>query len=182
MIKKILSELEKRITQLTMGLGYLAAAMLIGLVLNVFYDVVMRYLFNDVSIAMQELEWHLYATVFLLGIAYTLQTDGHVRVDVIYERLNPQQQAWINLLGTLLFVWPFCMVVIYYGIEFAQSAYQIGEISGDPGGLTQRWLIKGMISLAFGCVLLSSVGTVLRSVQQLTCSATKPETITGVAA
>lgn len=182
MIKTILISLEHIIRRLTLGMGYLAALLLIGLLLNVFYDVVMRYLFNDVSIAMQELEWHLYATVFLLGVAYTLQTDGHVRVDLIYERLNPQHQAWINLLGTVLFVWPFCIVVIYYGIDFAQSAYQIGEISGDPGGLTQRWLIKSMISLAFGCVLFSSIGTVLRSVQQLAFVTIKPATTEGAAA
>lgn len=174
MIKITLISLERIIRRLTLGMGYLAALLLIGLLLNVFYDVVMRYLLNDVSIAMQELEWHLYATVFLLGIAYTLQTDGHVRVDLIYERLNPQHQAWINLLGTLLFVWPFCIVVIYYGIEFAQSAYQIGEISGDPGGLPHRWLIKSMISLALGCVLLSSLGTVLRAIQQLTPTSAQP--------
>ncbi len=155
------------IHQITQGLGYLAAALLVLLLSNVFYDVVMRYLLNDVSIAMQELEWHLFAAVFLLGVAYTLQTDGHVRVDLIYERLSQRHQAWINLIGHLIFVWPFCAVVTFYGIGFAYDAYQIGEISGDPGGLTQRWLIKGMISLAFSCVLLSSLGAVLRAWQQI---------------
>ena len=155
------------ISRITLGLGYLTATLLVLLLGNVFYDVVMRYLLNDVSIAMQELEWHLFATVFLLGVAYTLQTDGHVRVDLFYERLSQRHQAWINLIGNLVFVWPFCSVVTFYGIGFAYDAYQIGEISGDPGGLTQRWLIKGMISFAFICVLLSSLGAVLHAWQQI---------------
>ncbi|MEM6406616.1 MAG: TRAP transporter small permease subunit [Pseudomonadota bacterium] len=166
-MNRYLISTEHTISQITQGLGYLAASLLVLLLSNVFYDVVMRYLFNDVSIAMQELEWHLFATVFLLGVAYTLQTDGHVRVDLIYERLDQRRQAWINLLGTLIFVWPFCGVVTFYGIGFAYDAYQIGEISGDPGGLTQRWLIKGMISFAFICVLFSSLGVVLRAWQQI---------------
>lgn len=163
-----LTRTEQLISRITQGLGYLAATLLVLLLINVFYDVVMRYLLNDVSIAMQELEWHLFATVFLLGVAYTLQTDGHVRVDLIYEGLSQSRQAWINLIGHLVLVWPFCAVVTTYGIGFAYDAYQIGEISGDPGGLTHRWLIKGTISLAFGCVLLSSLGAVLRAWQQIT--------------
>ena len=170
LLSNSLLRLERWISRCTQWIGYLAATLLVLLLLNVFYDVVMRYWFNDVSIAMQELEWHLYAAVFLLGTAYTLQVDGHVRVDVLYERWSPYWQAWINLGGTLLFVWPFCAVVAYYGIGFAYEAYLIGEISGDPGGLTQRWLIKGLISLAFGCVLFSSLGTVLRAIRDLTAA------------
>ncbi len=166
-MRQYLTRTEQIIRQITQKLGYLSAALLIVLLGNVFYDVAMRYLLNDVSIAMQELEWHLFAAVFLLGVAYTLQTDGHVRVDLIYERLSQRHQAWINLIGNLIFVWPFCAVVTFYGIGFAYDAYQIGEISGDPGGLTHRWLIKGMISLAFSCVLLSSLGAVLRAWQQI---------------
>jgi TRAP-type mannitol/chloroaromatic compound transport system permease small subunit len=163
----LIKKLEFYIHRVAISIGYLAAILLIILLFNVFYDVVMRYVFNDVSIAMQELEWHLYAAVFLLGVSYTLYSDGHVRVDVIYERLSQQQQAWVNLGGTVFFVWPFCGVVAFYGIGFAHEAFLIDEISGDPGGLSQRWLIKGIISFSFFCVLFSSLGTVLGSIQQL---------------
>jgi len=147
-------------------IGRICALMLIALVLNVAYDVVMRYAFNDVSIGMQELEWHLYAMIFLLGVAYTLQMDAHVRVDIIYERLNPKQRALIDILGTLLLLWPFCFLVAGYGISFAYDAYDIGEQSGDPGGLPYRWLIKSMISLSFICVLISSCGFMLRALNE----------------
>lgn len=145
-------------------IGAFSAILLLLLIANVFYDVVMRYLFNDVSIGMQELEWHLYSMIFLFGVAYTLKADGHVRVDVIYERLSARRRALIDILGTLFFLWPFCFLVADYGIGFAYEAYDIGEKSGDPGGLPHRWVIKAMISLSFLLVLISSLGFLLRAI------------------
>jgi TRAP-type mannitol/chloroaromatic compound transport system permease small subunit len=148
------------------AIGVFSATLLLLLVLNVFYDVIMRYLFNDVSIGMQELEWHLFSMVFLFGVAYTLRADGHVRVDVIYERLSVRKRAVIDIVGTLLFVWPFCILVAGYGVGFAHEAYLINETSGDPGGLPYRWIIKGMISLSLVCVLISSLGFILRALNE----------------
>jgi TRAP-type mannitol/chloroaromatic compound transport system permease small subunit len=146
--------------------GTFSAFLLLLLILNVFFDVVMRYLFNDVSVGMQELEWHLFSMVFLFGIAYTLKADGHVRVDVIYEKLSVRKRAVMDIVGTVLFIWPFCFLVASYGIGFAYEAYDISEMSGDPGGLPYRWLIKGMISLSFICVLISSIGFILRALNE----------------
>ena len=83
-----LNKAEALINSFSETLGKITAVLFIFLLLNVFFDVIMRYLFNDVSIGMQELEWHLYATIFMLGIPYTLYKDGHVRVDIIYESLK----------------------------------------------------------------------------------------------
>nr|VFK68409.1 MAG: TRAP-type mannitol/chloroaromatic compound transport system, small permease component [Candidatus Kentron sp. UNK]VFK73359.1 MAG: TRAP-type mannitol/chloroaromatic compound transport system, small permease component [Candidatus Kentron sp. UNK] len=157
---------ERMLDRFSDGVGALSAILMVPLVANVFYDVVMRYLLNDVSIGMQELEWHLYSAIFLLGIAYTLKADGHVRVDVIHERLDARWRALIDMCGTVIFIWPFCLLIAYFGLEFAQGAYRIGETSGDPGGLPYRWVIKGMIPLSFACVLISSVGFFLRALNE----------------
>lgn len=146
--------------------GAFAAILLLLLVVNVFYDVVMRYVFNDVSIGLQELEWHLFSMIFLFGVAYALKADAHVRVDVIYERLSVRRRAVIDILGTLLLLWPFCFLVAAYGAGFAYEAYALGERSGDPGGLPFRWVIKGMITFAFICALISSVGFLLRAINR----------------
>lgn len=147
-------------------IGAFSAILLLLLVINVFYDVVMRYAFNDVSIGMQELEWHLFSMIFLLGVAYTLKADGHVRVDLIYENLSVKKRAVIDIVGTVLFLWPFCFLVAAYGIGFAYEAYDINEMSGDPGGLSYRWFIKSMISVSFICVLISSIGFILRAINE----------------
>lgn len=155
------------INRMTDAIGKLSGTLLLLLLLNVFYDVIMRYLFNDVSIGMQELEWHLYATVFLLGISYTLSQDGHVRVDLIYNQLSPRHQAMVDIGGTLLLLIPFSLLIVWYGVGFAADSYQLGEGSGDPGGLPHRWIIKSMIPLSFLLVIISAIGFMLRAWQRM---------------
>ena len=130
------------------AVGSLCSLLMILMILNVFYDVVMRYFFNDVSIAMQELEWHLYAAMFMFGIGYTLKEDGHVRVDVIYDQLSKKTQAIINIVGSLLFALPFALLILYFSWSYAYEAFAIGEGSPDPGGLPHRWIIRSVIPVS----------------------------------
>ena len=166
-INMFLLRVERAINRFSDLLGKIAALLFILLLLNVFYDVIMRYLFNDVSIGMQELEWHLYATIFLLGVPYALFKEGHVRVDIIYEGLSPKRQALIDLLGTLFLLLPFTILVAKYGIDFTLESFDLGERSGDPGGLPYRWLIKAVIPFAFIMMTVSGVGLMLKSINTL---------------
>ncbi len=144
--------MSKRYTQwlenITIGLLLLTIA-------NVFVDVVLRYVFNAPSIAMQELEWHWFSAMFLLGISYTLQYDGHVRVDVFYDNFSPKTRAWINLIGFGLFILPISLLIIYYGFDFAYQSFLLDEKSGDPGGLSYRFIIKSFIPISFILVIIS---------------------------
>ncbi len=157
--------------------GALACIAMILLLFNVFYDVIMRYAFNDVSIAMQELEWHLFSCVFLLGIPYAIRENSHVRVDILYDRWSLKTQALINLFGVIIFILPFVGLVTYYSISFAFDAYQMGEGSGDPGGLPYRWIIKGLIPFSFMLMGLASLGMItsaLISLKQAPAHTEKP--------
>lgn len=162
-----LHKAEDIINRFSDTLGKASAVLFLLLLANVFYDVIMRYLFNDVSIGMQELEWHLYASIFMLGIPYTLYKEGHVRVDILYEGLSLRKQAWIDLLGTLLLLIPFTLLVAWYGIDFVKESYELGERSGDPGGLPYRWLIKAVIPFAFIAISISGLGLLLKSINIL---------------
>ncbi|NYT27073.1 TRAP transporter small permease subunit [Candidatus Thiodubiliella endoseptemdiera] len=141
--------------QYTQWLERLTVGLLLLTIVNVFIDVALRYGFNNSSIALQEMEWHLFSSMFLLGIAYTLQKDAHVRVDVFYAKFTPKKQAIINIIGFIIFILPISLLITYYGIDFTYSAYIINEQSGDPGGLTQRFIIKGIIPLSFILVIVS---------------------------
>ncbi|MBN3561013.1 TRAP transporter small permease subunit [Aliamphritea spongicola] len=163
----LLVRLEQIINGFSDLLGKVSAVLFVAMLFNVFYDVVMRYLFNDVSIGMQELEWHLYAAVFLLAVPYTLKAGGHVRVDLIYERRSPATKALIDMFGTLILLVPFCALVGWYGIGFAYEAWELGETSGDPGGLPYRWVIKAVIPFAFFAMLISGIGLFLKSLNVL---------------
>ena len=166
----------KLIHQASLWLGNIAAALLITLVLLIVFNVIMRYLFRASSIGLEELSWHIYAAVFLLAIPFALKTESHVRVDLLYERFSPKTQALIDLVGSVVFLLPTCVVVIWSGWHFMLASYQlgvqpesigqffsmltgqgIGEQSQDPGGLLNRWIIKGIIPLSFLFLLFASL-------------------------
>lgn len=147
-------------------IGYLSGGLMILMMLNVFYDVIMRYFFRSGSIAFQEMEWHLFSVMFLLGISYTLKEDGHVRVDLIYDNLSNKKKALINIIGTILFLIPFSLLIAFGSVDFVVESYTIGEISGDPGGLTQRWIIKAMIPFAFFLLAVNSIGFIVTNINR----------------
>ncbi len=138
-----------------------------GLVMVVFIDVVMRYLFNKSYVFAQELEWHLFSLIFLIGAGYTLLYDGHVRVDIIYQRYGLRGKAWTNLVGVILFLIPGCLLIIATSWHFAFRAWVIGEGSPDPGGIPYRFIVKGLIPVGFGLLLLQGISLGLRSLLQI---------------
>ena len=133
------------------------------LVAVVCYDVFTRYLLKNSSVAVQELQWHLFALIFLIGAAYSLKYDKHVRVDVFYSRFSLRRQAWVNFIGSLLFLIPFCTIVIVSSQTFVVNAFRIGETSPDPGGLPGRWVLKAAIPLGFVLLLLQGLALACRS-------------------
>ena len=139
----------------------------LGLVLVVFVDVVMRYLLNKSFVFTQELEWHLFGFIFLIGAGYTLLHDGHVRVDIIYQRLGIKGRAWTNLVGVVLFLIPGCIMVISTSWQFAANSFSMMEGSPDPGGIPFRFIIKGCIPVGFTLLLLQGVSLGLHSFMQI---------------
>jgi len=137
------------------------------LVAVVFVDVVMRYAFNTSFVLTQELEWHIFSFIFLMGAGYTLLKDGHVRVDIIYQRLKPKGRAWINFIGVVFFLIPGCIMVVVTSWKFTYNAWTVLEGSPDPGGIPWRFLIKGTIPVGFSLILLQGVSLGFHSLLQL---------------
>jgi TRAP-type mannitol/chloroaromatic compound transport system permease small subunit len=187
--------LEQTLNRVMDWVGKLASAMLIVLVLIVAYNVISRYAFSASSIGLEELSWHLYAAIFLLGIPFALKSGSHVRVDLLYENFTPKTQATIDLVGCTLFLIPTCLIIIWSGWNFTAAAYGLGELptnfsgffqqlvsngigekSQDPGGLLNRWIIKGVIPLSFVFLLLASIAFFIQKLNQfLGLSETTPE-------
>lgn len=133
------------------------------LVIVVFVDVVMRYAFRTSFVFTQELEWHLFAFIFLMGAGYTLSKDGHVRVDIIYQRMSPKAQAWINFIGVLLFLLPGCYMVIVTSANFVYNSWTVLEGSPDPGGIPYRFILKSAIPLGFILIMLQGISLAIKS-------------------
>ena len=118
-------------------------------------NVLLRYGFNTGSVWSQELEWHLLAPLVLIGMTYALNKGDHVRVDVLYARYSPRGQALVDFIAALLAI-GMAVFVIRYSIPYVQQSLSIGEVSADPGGLTHRWLLKGLIPLGFALFALQA--------------------------
>jgi len=133
------------------------------LVLVVCYDVFTRYILKESSVALQELEWHLFALLFLIAAPYTLLKDEHVRVDVLYTKFSPKGKAWVNLAGSLLFLIPFCILIIISVKEFVLQSFIFRETSPNPGGLPARYIIKAVIPISFLLLLLEGISLAFKS-------------------
>lgn len=135
------------------------------------YNAVARYIdrFTGWSLSSNtyiELQWYLFSLVFLLGAAYTLKHDAHVRVDVFYGRLSARGKAWINLLGTIVFLFPFCILMLVMSWPSVVNSWAVLEMSPDPGGLP-RYPIKSIIPLAFVLLMLQGVSMLIKQVNVL---------------
>ncbi len=133
------------------------------LVVLICFDVLARYLFSISYVWVFELEWHIFALLFLFGASFSLKYDRHVRVDIIYNQLNEKQKAWINLLGCLLFLFPFCVIVIEASVPYLMTSLQLNEASNDQGGLPARYFIKSMIIVGFVFLMMQGTALVVRS-------------------
>lgn len=129
----------------------------LGLMAVIILNVVMRYVLGYGRIEFEELQWHLYAAGWLIGLSYCYVADDHVRVDLIHDRLTLKVQAWIEFLGIIFLLVPFTILVLWYSLPFIIYSWELGEISGAPGGLPYRWIMKGMLFIGFALLLVSII-------------------------
>jgi tripartite ATP-independent transporter DctM subunit len=152
--------------------GIIAAFLVVLLSLLVAYDAMMRYLFSAGSIALQEVEWHLFDVIFLLGLTYALKHDKHVRVDIFFERYSKETKAIVQIFSMLLLVIPFSLLFLLDSIDMFIQSYLQNEISSDPGGLTHRYVIKGVLVLSFILLIIQALSEILKAYQRLESSKT----------
>lgn len=132
------------------------------------YNAVARYTtrYTDVALtsnALNELQWYFFSLVFLLGAAYALNHDVHVRVDVLYSQLGVRGRAWIDLFGSILFLLPFCVLLLWVSFPAVRYSWQTRETSPDPGGLA-RYPIKAIILVCFVLLFLQGLAQVVKKI------------------
>jgi TRAP-type mannitol/chloroaromatic compound transport system permease small subunit len=143
----------------------------LGMVLIASANAVFRYLgrFTGVNLssnAYLELQWYLFSLVFLLAASYALRQGAHVRVDVLYGRLTKKGKAWIDLAGGVLFLVPFCLLMIWVSWPWFMNSWDVMEVSPDPGGLP-RWPLKVVIPLTFLLLILQGLSEIIKSAATL---------------
>lgn len=155
--------LAKAIDALSEGVGRVIAWLTLLVALLSAGNALMRYGFSYSSNAYLEAQWYLFSLIFLLGGAYALKKNAHVRIDLVYGRLSKRAQAWIDLLGTLLFLLPMAFGVLYLAWPWAMNSLAIRETSPDVGGLP-RWPIKLALLLGFALLALQGLSELIKRI------------------
>ncbi len=143
--------------------SYLVSAAVFILIGVIFSNVVLRYVFNTSFVFMAEVEWHIFAFIILMGAGYTLLHDRHVRVDIVYSLMGNKGRALINCLGVLLFLLPSCYLVLNSSIPWVITAYKVGEVSLDPGGIPARFLLKAVLPIGYFLMLIQGLSLGIKS-------------------
>jgi TRAP-type mannitol/chloroaromatic compound transport system permease small subunit len=149
------------------NIGRAAAWLTTVLVLLVCGRVLGRIIFNSEPVWMPELEWHLFSLIFLLGAGYTLKHDKHVRVDLFYADFSEKDKALVNLIGSLVFLIPWCLLMMWVSFDYAMGSYKTLEGSPNPNGLPYRFIIKFAITIGAGLLLLQALALVADSILKL---------------
>ena len=163
-MRNVLIGLSEVVDRLNDYIGRKTSWLTTVLMILICVDVLLRYLFSNTKTWVIELEWHLFGIIFLLGAAYTLLHDKHVRVDLFYERFSNKKKRWVNSIGMLLFLIPWCVVIIYYGFDYAANSFSFRQGSSQPNGLPARYIIKSFIALGFGLLLLQGISELIKNI------------------
>jgi TRAP-type mannitol/chloroaromatic compound transport system permease small subunit len=168
---KILRRLAAGIDGLNDAIGAVIRWLALIMVLIGATGAVLRYFSRGWGLALNltpaiEAQWYLFSLIFLMGAAYGLNKNVHVRVDVMYERLSERAQGWIDLIGTLVFLVPFSVMMLWVSYPIVRESFRVRETSPDPGGLP-RWPIKMLIIVSFVLLLLQAVSQVVRHVDRI---------------
>jgi len=159
----LLSFAVRTIDHFTDACGRLLAWLLLAMALLTTTVVVLRYGFNSGTIMGQEAIIYLHGCAFMLGAAYTLKHDGHVRVDIFYRRFSPRGQAWINAIGGIVFLMPLCGFIAVSSWDYVEASWIIRETSAEAGGIPGVFLLKSLLPLLALNLFLQALAETLRN-------------------
>ena len=158
----MLTNIELLINRINEWLGRTVAWFILAMVIITFFNVVMRYGFNFGLIAIQESVVYLHSFVFMLAIAYTYKHNEHVRVDIFYSKYSQIKKAWVDLLGTLFLLLPFCIYLIFSSWQYAANSWVLLEGSREAGGLPFLYILKTLVPLMPALLLLQGLATICK--------------------
>ena len=157
----------KKIDNFVTNVGEIFNWFWVILVAVILINVILRYVFRNGMIELEELQWHLYCIGWLVGLSSTYIVDSHVRVDVLSERLSYRKKLWFELFGILILFLPFVILVLYYAVPFFELSWASSERSTSANGLPARWFVKGFLVISFFLLLISGFSRILRIITTL---------------
>jgi TRAP-type mannitol/chloroaromatic compound transport system permease small subunit len=158
----------RTIDGLIRALGAGAAWFNVVLMLVIIVQVILRYAFGKGLVLLEELQWHLYAVAFMVGLSYVLTEDANIRLDILHSRFSRRTCEMIEIGGIVLLLMPFITIFFLHGLDFVANSWRVAERSDAPMGLPYRWAIKAVIPISFGLLFLAAVSRLIKAVAYLT--------------
>jgi TRAP-type mannitol/chloroaromatic compound transport system permease small subunit len=171
-----LLSLSRLIDKISTGVGKFTMWLILATTLISAGNALVRKIFNSSSNSLLEIQWYLFAAVFMLGAGYGFLKNSHVRIDFISTKLSARTRNWIDVVGIVAVLMPFCMISASLGWSFFYQAYISGEMSQNAGGLI-RWPAYALIPLGFGLLLMQATSELIKRVAFLTGSG--PDVLSG---
>jgi TRAP-type mannitol/chloroaromatic compound transport system permease small subunit len=163
---KAFLQLSRGIDLVSRAAAQIAIALVLICALVSAFNALSRYAFDLSSNAWLELQWYMFGAIVLLGAPHLLNINGHIRVDLFYNKLNNRQRAWLDLAGLIGFVMPFCIYMVVQAWPWFVESWQIGETSANAGGLL-RWPVKLLLPLGFFLLALQAVSEIIKRMAAL---------------
>ena len=160
---KILLKLSKFLDKIVTIFGKFGSWLAIPLISIIMFDIITRRFFVLGSTKLQEMEWHLHTSLFLLVLGYAYIKDAHVRIEVVREKYSLIAKAIFEIIGIIIFLIPYTLLVIYFGIDFVQRSFSMSEVSSALTGLSHRWIIKSFIPIGMLLLFLAGFSLLLKN-------------------
>ena len=160
---KIFLNISKTLEKLVIFIGKLGSWMAIPLISIIIFDIITRRFFVLGSTKLQEMEWHLHTSLFLLVLGYAYLKDAHVRIEIVREQFSTTLKAILETLGICVFLIPYTLLVIYFGIDFVSRSFSMNEVSSALTGLSHRWIIKSFIPIGMFLLFLAGVSQLIKN-------------------
>ena len=160
---KILLKISEFVEKIVSIFGKFGSWLAIPLISIIIFDIITRRFFVLGSTKLQEMEWHLHTSLFLLVLGYAYLEDAHVRIEIVREKYSVKVKAVLETLGITIFLIPYTLLVIYFGIDFVQRSFSVNEVSSALTGLSHRWIIKLFIPIGMVLLFLAGFSVLLKN-------------------
>lgn len=153
--------------KIILGIGNAASWLIAVLIVTILVQVILRYLFQKSYIALEEIQWHIYAVIIMTGLSYSFVKDSHIRLDILHSRFSRPTKEKIEIIGIFCFLWPMIFIFFTHSLPFVAESFRVSECSDAPMGLSYRWAIKSIIPIAFFLLFAGSVSRLIKIVHSL---------------
>lgn len=151
-----------RIDRTSVIVGQVTSYLVLVSIILITISVILRYFFSRTYVALDEFQYYCYSIIFLFGFSYVYKEDGHIKVDIFYQKLSGKKKIIINLLGTLFLTIPWTAAICYFSFKYFQRSYAVAERSTQPTGLPALYILKFILFLAFVMLLMQAVAKAIQ--------------------